>query len=68
MIAGQAVMLTTAVVAARDAGRPGLVRWVVALPFYWLLGAVAAWRAIREVFTRPSFWHKTEHGVSGPLT
>jgi len=64
MIAGQAVMLTTAVVAAMDAGRPGLVRWVVALPFYWLLGAVAAWRAIREVFTRPSFWHKTEHGVS----
>ena len=33
--------------------------------FYWPLGAVAAWRAIVEVFTRPSFWHKTEHGISG---
>ena len=65
MIAGQLVMLTTAVVAARDAGRPGLVAWVAVLPLYWTLGAVAAWRAIVEVFTRPSFWHKTEHGISG---
>ena len=63
MIAGQAVMLATAVVAARDAARPGLL-WVAALPFYWPLGAVAAWRAMAEIFTRPSFWHKTEHGVS----
>ena len=38
--------------------------WVAALPFYWPLGAVAAWRAMAEIFTRPSFWHKTEHGVS----
>jgi cellulose synthase/poly-beta-1,6-N-acetylglucosamine synthase-like glycosyltransferase len=64
MVAGQAVMLAAAVVAARDAGRPGLLPWVVALPAYWPLGAVAAWRAVGEVFTRPSFWHKTEHGVS----
>ena len=65
MLAGQAVMVATAVVAARDAARPGLLPWVAALPFYWPLGAVAAWRAIAEIFTRPTFWHKTEHGVSG---
>jgi cellulose synthase/poly-beta-1,6-N-acetylglucosamine synthase-like glycosyltransferase len=64
MLAGQAVMLATAVIAARDTGRPGLLPWVAALPFYWLLGALAAWRALGEVFTRPSFWHKTEHGIS----
>jgi cellulose synthase/poly-beta-1,6-N-acetylglucosamine synthase-like glycosyltransferase len=62
MVAGQAVMLAAAVIAARDAGRPGLVRWVLALPFYWPLGAVAAYRAIGEIFSRPSYWHKTEHG------
>jgi cellulose synthase/poly-beta-1,6-N-acetylglucosamine synthase-like glycosyltransferase len=64
MVAGQAVMIVAAVVAARDADRPGLLPWVAALPAYWPLGAVAAWRAVAEVFTRPSFWHKTEHGVS----
>ena len=65
MIAGQAVMLVIAVIAARDSGRPGLLPWVLALPFYWPLGAVAAYRAIGEVFTRPFHWHKTEHGVGG---
>ena len=65
MLAGQAVMLATAAVAARDAARPGLLPWVAILPLYWPLGAIAAWRAVGEIFTRPSFWHKTEHGVSG---
>ncbi len=64
MIAGQAVMLTTAVIAARETRRPGLLIWVFTLPFYWPLGAVAAWRAVGEVFTRPSYWHKTEHGFA----
>jgi hypothetical protein len=54
------------VIAARDSGRPGLLPWVLALPFYWPLGAIAAYRAIGEVFTRPFHWHKTEHGVGGP--
>lgn len=64
MLLGQAVMLSTAVVAARDVRRPGLLPWVIVLPLYWPLGAVAAWRALGEVFTRPSYWHKTEHGIS----
>ena len=63
MFLGQAVMLTIAAVAARDSGRPRLVGSVLMLPFYWPLGAVAAYRAIAEVFTRPFYWHKTEHGV-----
>jgi cellulose synthase/poly-beta-1,6-N-acetylglucosamine synthase-like glycosyltransferase len=66
MLSGQAVMLAIAVIAARDARRPGLVAWVLALPFYWPLGAVAAYRAITEVFTAPFHWHKTEHGVAVP--
>lgn len=66
MLAGQAVMLAIALIAARDAARPGLALWVLALPFYWPLGAVAAYRAIAEVFTAPFHWHKTEHGVALP--
>jgi cellulose synthase/poly-beta-1,6-N-acetylglucosamine synthase-like glycosyltransferase len=63
MVLGQGVMLATAVVAARDSGRPGLLPWVLTLPFYWPLGAVAAWRAVAEIFYAPFLWHKTEHGV-----
>jgi glycosyltransferase XagB len=64
MLAGQAVMLAIAVIAARDSRRPGLVVWVLMLPFYWPLGAIAAYRAIGEVFTAPFHWHKTEHGIA----
>jgi cellulose synthase/poly-beta-1,6-N-acetylglucosamine synthase-like glycosyltransferase len=65
MIAGQALMLVIATVAARDSRHPGLLPWVLALPFYWPLGAIAAYRAVGEVFTRPFHWHKTEHGIGG---
>lgn len=65
MMFGQAIMLTIAVIAAHDSGRKRLIPWVLALPFYWPLGAIAAYRAIAEVFYAPFYWHKTEHGVSG---
>jgi cellulose synthase/poly-beta-1,6-N-acetylglucosamine synthase-like glycosyltransferase len=65
MIAGQAVMLAIAVIAARDSQHRGLLPWVITLPLYWPLGAIAAYRALGEVFTRPFHWHKTEHGVGG---
>jgi cellulose synthase/poly-beta-1,6-N-acetylglucosamine synthase-like glycosyltransferase len=64
MIAGQAVMLATATAAARDTGRPRLLWLLPTLPLYWLCGAVAAYWAVGEIFVRPSYWHKTEHGVS----
>lgn len=65
MLAGQFVMLTTAFIAARDSGRKGLMGWVLTLPLYWPLGAIAAYQAVFEIFTRPFHWHKTEHGVDG---
>lgn len=63
MILGQVVMLATAVIAAIDSGRKGLIPWVLALPLYWPLGAIAAYRAVAEAFYAPFYWHKTEHGV-----
>ncbi|TPE53698.1 glycosyltransferase family 2 protein [Amaricoccus solimangrovi] len=65
MIAGQAIMLAIAFIAARDAGRLRLLPWVPTLCLYWPLGAVAAYRAVLEIFQAPFHWHKTEHGL-GP--
>ena len=39
-----------------------MLPWILTLPLYWPLGAVAAYRAIAEVFYAPFLWHKTEHG------
>jgi len=64
MAAGTATMLAIAAVAAIDSGRAWLLPWALTLPLYWPLGAVAAWRAIAEVFYAPFLWHKTEHGAA----
>ncbi len=35
-------------------------RWI-ALPLYWMLLSIAAWRSLHELITRPHFWRKTPH-------
>lgn len=59
---GQAVTLAAAAVALADAGRTRMLPWVVTLGLYWPLGALAAYRAVAELFYAPFHWHKTEHG------
>ncbi len=63
MIAGQSVMVATAALALIDSGRARMLPWIAVLPLYWPLGALAAWRAIAEIFYAPFHWHKTEHGA-----
>lgn len=43
-----------------------LMRFValISAPLYWPLQSFAAAKAIWELFTRPYYWDKTEHGVS----
>ena len=56
------------------------VKWAFLVPFYWILMSIGAWKAFGQLFTRPNFWEKTDHGfcayddegtpspaVSGPL-
>nr|MBA3325947.1 glycosyltransferase [Paracoccaceae bacterium] len=62
MIAGKAVMLATATLALIDSGRLRMIPWLITLPLYWPLGALAAYRAVGELFYAPFHWHKTEHG------
>jgi len=59
------------VVAAIGAHRAGLrVRAfdLLTLPLYWLLLTWPAWHAMIDLVRRPSYWNKTEHGVSTRLT
>jgi len=61
---GQAVMLACASLAMLRRGATDLLWWVPTLPFYWTLGAVAAWKAVLELFVAPFWWDKTEHGLT----
>jgi hypothetical protein len=33
-------------------------------PLYWLLHSVAAYKALWQLFFKPSYWEKTRHGLS----
>ena len=63
--AGQLVMLAAVALALRDRHDMGRFVWALTLPAYWPLGAIAAWRAVLELFTAPFHWHKTRHGLTG---
>jgi cellulose synthase/poly-beta-1,6-N-acetylglucosamine synthase-like glycosyltransferase len=43
------------------------VWWALLLPAYWLLQSVATYIALVELYTKPHYWAKTEHGVSKHL-
>ncbi len=63
MIIGQALMLAVAFRAIWAEERRHLWPTVLTLTLYWPLGAMAAYRAIFELFTRPFYWAKTQHGI-----
>ncbi|MBD3787554.1 MAG: glycosyltransferase [Sphingomonadales bacterium] len=44
-----------------------LLKWVPTLHVYFPLGALAGWKAIYEVVTKPFYWDKTVHGVFDTL-
>lgn len=48
-------------VAVAKRGRPRLALWALAMPFYWLLVSLAAYRAVFQLAVAPYHWEKTRH-------
>ncbi|MEM8786886.1 MAG: glycosyltransferase family 2 protein [Pseudomonadota bacterium] len=63
MIIGQVIMFTVALRAVIARPRRHLLTAVPLLLIYWPLGAVAAYRAVWDLFRRPFHWSKTQHGL-----
>lgn len=38
------------------------VKYAFMVPVYWVLMSVAAWKALVQLFYKPTYWEKTEHG------
>jgi hypothetical protein len=38
------------------------VKYAFLVPVYWVLMSVAAWKAVVQLFYKPTYWEKTEHG------
>ncbi len=42
----------------------GLTPFALTNPFYWLLHSAAAYMALWQLFTKPFYWEKTDHGLT----
>lgn len=62
---GSALMIYVSMMGAFKRRRYGLVLWGLANPFYWLLHSVAAYKALWQLITKPHYWEKTAHGLTG---
>ena len=40
-----------------------LIKWMVFIPFYWLMMSVAAALALFQLIVKPHYWEKTVHGL-----
>jgi glycosyltransferase XagB len=41
-----------------------LIRYALLTPLYWVLMSLGAWAGLMSLIRNPSYWAKTEHGVS----
>ncbi|MEO9896403.1 MAG: glycosyltransferase [Paracoccaceae bacterium] len=55
------ILIGVSAVSSRS--RRHLIPWVITLPIYFTLGALAAYKALFELVLRPFYWDKTDHGI-----
>ncbi|MFG6582435.1 glycosyltransferase family 2 protein [Sulfitobacter sp. 1A12779] len=55
-----------ATIAVSNRGQRHLLPWVITCPLYFALGALAAAKALFELYRSPHFWDKTAHGHTLP--
>jgi hypothetical protein len=64
LLFGNFFFIYLAVIAPLKRGWAELSPHALLAPLYWLLSSLAAYKAAWQLATRPSFWEKTQHGLS----
>lgn len=59
----EVVNVVVGVWAVRQPSHRHLAKWVPTMHVYFPLGALASYKALWEVISKPFFWDKTKHGV-----
>ena len=63
-LVAELINLSISMVAVSGREHRHLMKFVPTLPFYFPMGALAAYKALYEIIKRPFFWDKTQHGVA----
>ena len=53
-------------IAVTSAGKRDLIKWTPTLHLYFPLAAIAAYKGVIELATKPFYWDKTTHGIFAP--
>ena len=64
LIVGNLSYLSIYVVACMKLKKYRYIPYALAMPAYWALLSVAAWRGLIQLIQKPFYWDKTTHGVS----
>jgi cellulose synthase/poly-beta-1,6-N-acetylglucosamine synthase-like glycosyltransferase len=67
LITTELVGLIIGLLAVSGAERRHLMPWVLTMPLYFTLGALASYKALYELALNPFYWDKTQHGVAEDL-
>jgi len=67
-VLAEGVNLATGLLGLRRARQTVHALWVPAMHFYHPFAALAAYKALWELVTRPFYWDKTPHGRTGGLS
>lgn len=63
-LVGNVLLLGLNLMAVLRRRRRDLAWLVITTPVYWLLASIASYRALYQLLFNPSYWDKTQHGVS----
>ncbi len=61
LFAGNFVFAYTTAIACVQAGMGRLAAYGLAMPAYWVLHSIGAWKGFLQLITRPHHWEKTTH-------
>ena len=64
LVVGNMAYLLLYFVTCIDEKNYNFVPLASAMPLYWVLISIAAWRGLLQLVTKPFYWEKTLHGVS----
>lgn len=65
---GNFVFMYLNVAGSIQRGYFGLAKYALLSPLYWGLMSIAAWKGFLQLFYKPFYWEKTEHGLDDPAS
>jgi cellulose synthase/poly-beta-1,6-N-acetylglucosamine synthase-like glycosyltransferase len=64
-VIGNSVMVYLSMMGPYKRGTFNLTLWALLNPIYWILHSIASYKGLWQLITKPHYWEKTEHGLTG---